>query len=267
MGLPGMVGHALSRSVMPPPELVALMMSTFTPRPEEASCCIYVGNLVASITGDQLKQFFGASCGNVENVRVATEQEVTLAFRQANTGQTFAFVQFEQLESATTALTLSGIQLGDKPIKVFPAKLPPALVAHGGKGGDLGAMEKVMDVQARLAKRMKVRKDEEEAAAAEKADGCLCFYRCHCNERERTRDRELGRDRERDRDRARGSDRGRQYTLTQRPSKHFNIELNKQLMRISDTRELSAFVSTHAAEFNHINMATAFRQVQKKLNP
>jgi hypothetical protein len=70
------------------------------------------------------------------------------------------------------------------------------------------------------------------------------------NERERTRDRELGRDRERDRDRARGSDRGRQYTLTQRPSKHFNIELNKQLMRISDTRELCDFVSTHAAYEN-----------------
>jgi len=162
MGLPGMV-------VMPPPELVALMMSTFTPKPEEASCCIYVGNLVASITGDQLKQFFGASCGNVENVRVATEQEVTLAFRQANTGQTFAFVQFEQQESATTALTLSGMQLGDKPIKVFPAKLPPALIAHGGKGGDLGAMQKAMDVQARLAKRMEERKAKEEAAAAEKA--------------------------------------------------------------------------------------------------
>ena len=169
MGLPGMVGHALPRSVMPPPELVALMMSTFTPRPEEASCCIYVGNLVASINGDQLKQFFGASCGHVENVRVATEQEVTLAFRQANTGQTFAFVQFEQQESATTALTLSGMQLGDKPIKVFPAKLPPALIAHGGKGGDLGAMQKAMDVQARLAKRMEERKAKEEAAAAEKA--------------------------------------------------------------------------------------------------
>ena len=204
MGLPGMV-------VMPPPELVALMMSTFTPKPEEASCCIYVGNLVASITGDQLKQFFGASCGHVENVRVATEQEVTLAFRQANTGQTFAFVQFEQQESATTALTLSGMQLGDKPIKVFPAKLPPALIAHGGKGGDLGAMQKAMDVQARLAKRMEERKATEEAAAAEKA----------ANERGGNRSWQCDAHSARDRDRDRGSD--REHTLMWRPSKQFNL--------------------------------------------
>ena len=52
--------------------------------------------------------------------------------------------------------------------------------------------------------------------------------------------------------------------MTQRPSKKFNIELNKQLMRISDTRELCHFVSTHAAEFNHVNVATAVRQVLKK---
>ena len=49
---------------------------------------------------------------------------------------------------------------------------------------------------------------------------------------ERTRDRELGRDRERDTDRERGCDRDKQYTLTQRPSKQFNIEINKQVMRI-----------------------------------
>ena len=35
-------------------------------------------------------------------------------------------------------------------------------------------------------------------------------------------------------------------------------------MRISDTRELCDFVSTHAAEFDHVNVATAFRQVLKK---
>ena len=87
--------------------------------------------------------------------------------------------------------------------------------------------------------------------------------RGRCNEKERTRDRELGRDRERDRDRDRGSDRDRQYTLKQRPSKQFNIELNKQIMRISDTRELCDFVFTHAAEFNHVNVATAFRQILK----
>ena len=34
-------------------------------------------------------------------------------------------------------------------------------------------------------------------------------------------------------------------------------------MRISDTRELCDFISTHAAEFNHVNVSTAFRQILK----
>jgi hypothetical protein len=87
--------------------------------------------------------------------------------------------------------------------------------------------------------------------------------RVRYNERERTRDRELGRDRKRDGDREHSSDRDGKCTLTQRPSKGFNIELNKQIMRISDTRELCDFVLTHAADFNHVNEATAFRQILK----
>ena len=58
--------------------------------------------------------------------------------------------------------------------------------------------------------------------------------RVRYNENERARDKELGRDRESDRDRARGCDRDKQYTLTQRRSKQFNIELNKQVMRIAE---------------------------------
>jgi phosphatidate phosphatase PAH1 len=83
------------------------------------------------------------------------------------------------------------------------------------------------------------------------------------NERDSNKGFRRSRDSDRDRGRDRGSDRERQYTKTQRPSKQFNIELNKQVMRISDTRELCDFVSTHAAEFNHVNVATAFRQVLK----
>jgi hypothetical protein len=80
-------------------------------------------------------------------------------------------------------------------------------------------------------------------------------------ERERTRDRELDRDRERDIDPERGCERDRQYTLTQRPSKQYSIELNKEMMRISDTRELCDFMSTHSAEFNHVNVSTSFRKI------
>ena len=39
---------------------------------------------------------------------------------------------------------------------------------------------------------------------------------------------------DRDSDRNRCRDRGRQYTLTQWTNKQFNIELNKQVMRIED---------------------------------
>jgi hypothetical protein len=83
------------------------------------------------------------------------------------------------------------------------------------------------------------------------------------NERDRNKDFQRSRDRDGDRDRERGDDRDRQNTLTQRPNKQFNIELNKQVMSISDTTELCDFISTHAAEFNHVNVATAFRQVLK----
>jgi hypothetical protein len=79
----------------------------------------------------------------------------------------------------------------------------------------------------------------------------------------RNTDFQRSRDGDRDRDRDCVSDRGRQYTLTQRPSKQFNIELNKLVMRISDTRELCDFVLTHAAAFNHVNVATAFRHILK----
>ena len=58
------------------------------------------------------------------------------------------------------------------------------------------------------------------------------------------------RDSDRDRDGPRVSDRDRQYTLTQRPSKQFNIELNKQVISdnllvqlgISDKRKIGDFV-------------------------
>jgi hypothetical protein len=83
--------------------------------------------------------------------------------------------------------------------------------------------------------------------------------RVRYNDEERARDKELGRNRERDRDRDRGNDNERH-----RSRKYFNIELNKQVMRISDTRELCDFVLTHAAEFNHVNVSTASLQILKK---
>ena len=34
-------------------------------------------------------------------------------------------------------------------------------------------------------------------------------------------------------------------------------------MRISDTRELCDFMSTHSAELNHVNVVTSFRKILK----
>ena len=50
------------------------------------------------------------------------------------------------------------------------------------------------------------------------------------------------------------------HTRAKRPSKRFNIELNQEIMRITDTKELCDFICKHAAEFNHVNVATAFRK-------
>jgi hypothetical protein len=46
-------------------------------------------------------------------------------------------------------------------------------------------------------------------------------------------------------------DKDRQYVQKQQSNKKFSIELNKQIMRISDTRELCSLISTSAAELNH----------------
>jgi hypothetical protein len=55
--------------------------------------------------------------------------------------------------------------------------------------------------------------------------------------------------------------RDRQYTQMQRPRKFSNIQLNQQIMRVSDTRELCHIILTHAAEFDDVNVAAGFRKV------
>ena len=79
--------------------------------------------------------------------------------------------------------------------------------------------------------------------------------------RQRSRERELDRDRERDGDRERACDRDSQCTLlTQRPSKQQNIELNKKIMRISDTRELCDFISTHGYRYEPVKHVQCKKQ-------
>jgi len=119
--------HVSGISVAPPPELVKHMMTNFKPTSEDAtqSCTVYVGNLNPMISTEQLYQFFQASIGGVINARVATEREIQMAFRIVTAmTTTFAFVQFVDQDKANTALTLSGMTLGDRAIRVNPAQNP-----------------------------------------------------------------------------------------------------------------------------------------------
>ena len=72
-------------------------------------------------------------------------------------------------------------------------------------------------------------------------------------------DRRDSRDRDRDIDRYRE----RQSAITQRHGKHFNIQLNQQIMRVSDTRNLCHITLTHAAEFDNVNVPLAFAKCFK----
>ena len=69
---PQTVPANMSGIAMPSPEMAALMMARFTPKPADSPCTIWAGNLTAEMSQDQVSQFFGASCGNVENVRLAS---------------------------------------------------------------------------------------------------------------------------------------------------------------------------------------------------
>ena len=55
----------------------------------------------------------------------------------------------------------------------------------------------------------------------------------------------------------------RKFQITaqsRRPNKH-NIELNQRILSMKNMHELCALIGASSAEFNHVNMATAFRKV------
>ena len=53
---------------------------------------------------------------------------------------------------------------------------------------------------------------------------------------------------------------GAQRTQAQGPS-YCNIEINKQITGCGGARDLCALIEVRAAEFNHVNLATAFRKL------
>jgi len=81
------------------------------------------------------------------------------------------------------------------------------------------------------------------------------------------RERERERERERDREsrRVRGGDAGgyqrdHQGQKVNGPSRR-NVEINKQITVCQDSRDLCALIDAHAAEFNDVNVVTAFRKL------
>jgi hypothetical protein len=95
-------------------------------------------------------------------------------------------------------------------------------------------------------------------------------------EREREREKEKERERERKRNRESGGVRGGDaggYRRDDKGRKHggrdshgenfrvpkLNIDINKQIMGARGASELCSLVEARAAEFNHVNIATAFR--------
>jgi RNA recognition motif-containing protein len=75
---------------------------------------IHIGNLVSSISEEELITFF-ARCGTITNIKLAGNPSYPARF---------AFIEFATVQQAQTACSMSGTQLRGKPIKVAIAKNP-----------------------------------------------------------------------------------------------------------------------------------------------
>jgi len=122
-------------------------------RAEEVARTVYVGNLNGVINEEHLRQFF-KSCGDIIYIKLAGD---------AAQSARYAFIEFKELPSAQTALTLSGTMLGDRAIKVGKANNP--IVKVGGASGEPTvqdpekleeAMERVRKLQKKISKKVEV---------------------------------------------------------------------------------------------------------------
>jgi nucleolin len=83
-----------------------------SPRRAQNPNTIFVGGLSYNSTSDTVGEFFG-QCGNVTNVRVATDPE--------GNPRGFAHVEFDTAEAVTAALALTGSELDGRSIRVDTA--------------------------------------------------------------------------------------------------------------------------------------------------
>ena len=86
---------------------------------------IYVGNLSYKSTEDSIREFFG-DCGEIDNVRIATNQDGKM--------KGFFHVTFEDESSVDKALGKNGEDLDGRNVKVDKT-LPRQEGGRGGRGG------------------------------------------------------------------------------------------------------------------------------------
>jgi len=189
---------AAAQGNIPMPLLQASMK-----RADEVARTVYVGNLNATTTEQDLAAFF-STCGEVSFVKLAGSVDITQVTR-------YAFVEFKEQASAIVAMSLSGATLGDRVIKVGkannpivkpPSEQPTAVEADQRKIDK--AMEKVRQAQALIAKKTlgesKESKDDDKEKRKDRKD------RHRSRSRSRSRGRRSSR-KSRSRSRSRGSSR------------------------------------------------------------
>eukprot|EP00741_Cyanophora_paradoxa_P023051 tig00021537_g22261.t1 len=114
---------------------------------DEVARTLYVGNIANSITDEQLRQFFSVF-GKIVFLRVAGQESSNLS--------RYAFVEFEQLFMADTALAANGTLLGGNALKVMKSKNPLVKKPEeiGGPKTVSSAMREVEKARVRLERKL-----------------------------------------------------------------------------------------------------------------
>ncbi|RUP45841.1 hypothetical protein BC936DRAFT_147675 [Jimgerdemannia flammicorona] len=120
---------------------------------EEISRTVYIGNISSVVTEQELTHHF-AACGPVAYVKMAGDPAQPTRF---------AFLEFATVTGAHAALSMNGLILADRPLKVNHSKNAINKTPKKNESQDvLAAMRRVQEAQRRIASRLGV-----EAAAAE----------------------------------------------------------------------------------------------------
>eukprot|EP00457_Paulinella_chromatophora_P009163 gb/GEZN01009219.1/.p1 GENE.gb/GEZN01009219.1/~~gb/GEZN01009219.1/.p1 ORF type:complete len:311 (+),score=40.11 gb/GEZN01009219.1/:393-1325(+) len=175
-----------------------LLLAATQKRQDEVARTIYVGNVPMATSDTYLREFFQSHIGQVLYVKLAGE-----AFGKPSR---FAFVEFETVEAAQRAMSLTGQTIQGNPIKIGKSNNP--IFKPGEKEQVDSTNERMEQVKRQLAKinqkvQPKEEEEEEDSSRKKKKD-----KRSRSGSRDRDRRRRRGsrsRSRDRDRSRRRGS--------------------------------------------------------------